>query len=665
MAMSPVANTVAAATTYYSPNEISPQYSSRDSQQHQHHPQHPTPMPPHHAQQQPQPVIPAQQQVSQQQHPSRAQYERVDSSLSQGRTNSPSQPHYQTQQASYSRRASSGTVAPTDTAYPMQLPRHRNIPLQAAMDRESVTIFMEDFRAAGGNDGEPEHLLAEVVIPLRTSATHDGYWANAQELVEQLQLGPSRIDGPAKVFCRRGKYKHCFMRMSDSNEVECQPSSLQISPELSIQITIEHNNAPHSAQFRSAPYHVPSRKSPRRSIPNDGVSMSQPVPSRESMPVDMLVHSTQHHHTNPAASSPQLRAAGRVMSPVDLGHRRDSGPMSPHHRKRSVTDRGPDSPTAMTLDSDERPTKRPSITSLSQTATGFAAGQLLQQGPAGSAQPGFYSSKAGASSQYGARPGTAGSLSLQSGPSAAARAPPEGLPSPPAGSSDGGTRERTPTQSLSNPNSHSNLKDTASGKEPASPTTRGTFDEGMWRAPRAQVNTAIANWLKPHIMGEDGYSEFMHSKGHVLSVPQLLRVYGFAQRQIAKWNNQRTPEDADGCPLKKIGKSNVLQALGRQTSWGSDCEQTLAFVEKYGPGGPRENERVVALVNGKIMPGEKEGSVYFLQVLREVDKEWRAANVPNMNNGSNESNATTMSNDNNADELNRKASLETTTSGGS
>ncbi|KZW00305.1 hypothetical protein EXIGLDRAFT_604602 [Exidia glandulosa HHB12029] len=96
---------------------------------------------------------------------------------------------------------------------------------------------MEDFRVP--NDGEPEHLLAEVVIPLRTSATHDGYWANAQELVEQLQLGPSRIDGPAKVFCRRGKYKHCFMRMSDANDVECQPSSLQISPELSIQITIE------------------------------------------------------------------------------------------------------------------------------------------------------------------------------------------------------------------------------------------------------------------------------------------------------------------------------------------------------------------------------------------------------------------------------------------
>lgn len=41
------------------------------------------------------------------------------------------------------------------------------------------------------------------------------------------------------MFCRRGKYKHCFMRMSDANEVECQPSSLQISPELSIQITIE------------------------------------------------------------------------------------------------------------------------------------------------------------------------------------------------------------------------------------------------------------------------------------------------------------------------------------------------------------------------------------------------------------------------------------------
>ena len=132
----------------------------------------------------------------------------------------------------------------------------------------------------------------------------------------------------------------------------------------------------------------------------------------------------------------------------------------------------------------------------------------------------------------------------------------------------------------------------------------------------------------------DGYAEFMHSKGHVLTVPQLLRVYGFAQRQIQKWNNQRTPENAEGCPLKKIGKSNVLQALGRQTSWGSDCEQTLAFVDKYGPGGQRETERVVALVNGRVMPGEKEGSVYFLSVLRDVDREWRAVHETRVASGS-------------------------------
>lgn len=199
MVMSPVGNTVAATTTYYAPNEMPPQYSTRDSQQHHHHPQQPTAMPQHHPQQQ-QPAVPPQQQVPQQQHQNRAQFERTDPAFPQGRVNSPSQPPYPSQQASNSRRASYGGVPANETTYPMQIPRHRNIPLHPppAMDRESVTIFMEDFRVA--DDGEPEHLLAEVVIPLRTSATHDGYWANAQELVEQLQLGPSRIDGAQSMY---------------------------------------------------------------------------------------------------------------------------------------------------------------------------------------------------------------------------------------------------------------------------------------------------------------------------------------------------------------------------------------------------------------------------------------------------------------------------------
>lgn len=669
LAMSPVAST----SGYYPQNEL-PQYpSSRD-----HPPPQSTPMAQHHPQQLP-------QQPPAQQHQSRAQYERADPAYTQGRVSSPSVPHYAAQQASYSRRASYGAVAPNEPV-PMQVPRHRNIPLAPppSVDRESVTIFMEDFRST--SDGEPEHLLAEVIIPLRTSATHDGFWANAQELVEQLQAGPSRIDGPAKVFCRRGKYKHCFMRMSDASDIECQPSSLQISPELSIQITIEANRAPHASQYRAAPYHVPARRSPRQSIPSDGAPIAQPVPSRELVPIEVYPHSTHHHHTTPASSmsGPSKHAGARVISPIDTSHRRDSAPISPPHRKRSVTDRGPDSPTGMDLD--ERPTKRPSITSLSQSAGGYGQGpqQQAAQQPgsqqpvsAGGAQGGYYSSKPPSQAQYGGpRPSTSGGIGPQQAApppppqSASARAQHEGVASPPAGSSDSGTRERTPTQSLSNPNSHSNLKgDAAGGKEPSSPTVRGSFDDGQWRAPRAQVNTAIANWLKPHIQREEGYSEFMHSKGHVLSIPQLLRVYGFAQRQIAKWNNQRTPENAEGCPLKKIGKSNVLQALGRQTSWGSDCEQTLAFVEKYGPGGSRENERVVALVNGKVMPGEKEGSVYFLQVLREVDKEWRNANFGSAHH-SNNGDAAGPSNSNGAnnatgnesmptDDPHRKASVDT------
>ncbi|KAH7108169.1 hypothetical protein BKA62DRAFT_681286 [Auriculariales sp. MPI-PUGE-AT-0066] len=559
-------------------------------------------------------------------------YDRADPAHPQGRLASPSaQPNYlpQTASGSYSRRPSyAGPASSADSPYPM--PSHRPSIANSQSsgdrdrDREPVTIFMEDYRGAA--DGEPEHLLAEVTISLRASQHNDGFWANAQELVNELQNGPSRIDGPARVFCRRGKYKHCFLRLSETSQVECVPSSLQISPEMSIQVMIESNK--HSQHRSGGPYIIPARGTAGR-IASPRASTQYDLPAGQG-----LVHGRDSDAYHPqhysSATSPQLRHVSHAIA-ADV--RRGSAPVPinspPLHRKRSIPD---SSPTAMVVDIDDRPTKRPSISNLSQGGgSGYASSQYVSAKPP----------------SYGPRPSTGGGpLPPQAGPSSY-----DPYPSPPGGYGDNG-RERTPTQSLSNPNSINDLKGASStAKEHSPPPGSRGFDDGQWRAPRAQVNTAIANWLKPQIQREDGYAEFMHSKGHVLTVPQLLRVYGFAQRQIQKWNNQRTPDNADGCPLKKIGKSNVLQALGRQTSWGSDCEQTLAFVEKYGPGGPREMERVVALVHGKVMPGEKEGSVYFLSVLRDVDREWRAANETRQHTGA-------QSGGESMDEDQRRSSLE-------
>lgn len=63
----------------------------------------------------------------------------------------------------------------------------------------------------------------------------------------------------------------------------------------------------------------------------------------------------------------------------------------------------------------------------------------------------------------------------------------------------------------------------------------------------------------------------------------------------------------------------MLQALGRQTSWGSDCEITLQLLKVYGPEGPKPHPKIIALMQGQVQEGEKEGSGFFLNALRAVD----------------------------------------------
>lgn len=54
-----------------------------------------------------------------------------------------------------------------------------------------VTLLIEDVRS-----GVPDSQLAEVKVPLRVADDpEDGFWADAVEICNALQGGPSRIDG--------------------------------------------------------------------------------------------------------------------------------------------------------------------------------------------------------------------------------------------------------------------------------------------------------------------------------------------------------------------------------------------------------------------------------------------------------------------------------------
>lgn len=54
-----------------------------------------------------------------------------------------------------------------------------------------LTILIEDVRS-----GVPDHQLAEIQVLLRSAEDPDGgFWANAKEVCEKWQAGPSRVDG--------------------------------------------------------------------------------------------------------------------------------------------------------------------------------------------------------------------------------------------------------------------------------------------------------------------------------------------------------------------------------------------------------------------------------------------------------------------------------------
>ncbi|KAF8712135.1 hypothetical protein RHS03_01083, partial [Rhizoctonia solani] len=140
---------------------------------------------------------------------------------------------------------------------------------------------------------------------------------------------------------------------------------------------------------------------------------------------------------------------------------------------------------------------------------------------------------------------------------------------------------------------------------------------------KPEVNAAIIGWLRHQFNLQDpqSYNSFLQSKGKSLPIEDLLRGYRYVARLIAQYNDTRTPSGLEGAPDRKISKANIFAALGRQTSWGSDTETTLALYELYGPGKEREDPRIVAIMNGKCT-GSKEGSVGFLHTLKEVDREF-------------------------------------------
>lgn len=160
----------------------------------------------------------------------------------------PSNTHHPRSGAHYRRdhEANRGSRSRSASAVSLQEPvgstfsaQERSVPPPASGEPmrplRMLTLLIEDIRS-----GVPDHQLAEIKVVLRPGEDPDGgFWANAKEVCETLQAGPSRIDGPARVYTLRGKYRQFFMRVDADNILEVESCNLGVSKERTLEVVVE------------------------------------------------------------------------------------------------------------------------------------------------------------------------------------------------------------------------------------------------------------------------------------------------------------------------------------------------------------------------------------------------------------------------------------------
>ncbi|KAG6845892.1 hypothetical protein H0H87_000698 [Tephrocybe sp. NHM501043] len=139
-----------------------------------------------------------------------------------------------------------------------------------------LTLLIQDIRS-----GVTDHQLAEVKVPMKVANDpRDGFWADAKILGQQLQSSASRIDGPAKVYTLRGKYRQFFLRVSAENRDEFISTHLAIKPDRMLDVVVEELLPP--GQLPQPP-RIPRDLIARSASPSS--SSGSPSPERDLYPL--------------------------------------------------------------------------------------------------------------------------------------------------------------------------------------------------------------------------------------------------------------------------------------------------------------------------------------------------------------------------------------------
>ncbi|KAF9227261.1 hypothetical protein BS17DRAFT_775202 [Gyrodon lividus] len=201
-------------------------------------------------------------------------------------------------------------VQPMSSAVPPQRPAP-----SVSRPMRMVTLLIEDMRS-----GMADSQLAELTVPLRVADDpEDGFWANAVEICDALQAGPSRIDGPAKVYTMRGKFRQFFMRVDHHDQVQVQSAHLGVSKQRTLEVFVE---APLPQGHLPRPPVLPSDTQPAHNSGSDSEAMLSPTDMRPQMYSTV----TREDQIERLSKINYVKGQKRRLSPVSesgsYGHRR-------------------------------------------------------------------------------------------------------------------------------------------------------------------------------------------------------------------------------------------------------------------------------------------------------------------------------------------------------
>ncbi|KAI0063564.1 hypothetical protein BV25DRAFT_390893 [Artomyces pyxidatus] len=527
------------------------------------------------------------------------------------------------------------------TADPQKPIPHSAAPVRAQKLR-MVTVLIEDRRT-----GVDE--LAEIKVQLKPDG-EGSFWADAQEVCERLQTGPSRIDGPARVYTMRDKYRQVFLRISADGVETSQSANLRVEKDRTLPVFVEiiPNGTPlgvtsHINPSIVANVNTSSARQPLTPMSRTMSLQGSPAPSRMDIEYP-------EHKGNPRGAPPPPRMTSYEPSdarspasvsdsswgpppPVDDRRPRKSELYSP---ASSVVEIPPPTYHSTLVGSPTKKAKRDRGVRQSGYESEVSA-SVARQPPlspprsvdheayeAGGPRASHGRSSSFAKYDAHSPPGTAHTATprpsrghsrsetprsswdeRQIGHRMAAPTPPLHAPTPPASSLSGSAAPEAP--------SPRGRRKAYSPPQHGPPVIELTDEQ--------KIDVAIGAYVRNGLTQEQGWQEFVAIRDKPVTNQQLLQIYDFVQRMMEKWGYEDVPEDVAQAPGRRIEPAHIQAVMGISAEWYAECRQTLTYVLMYGPQGKRyEDQRVIDACMDPALKQRKSPSE-LLEVLSVVYEE--------------------------------------------